>query len=121
MSSSLFNEESRYTLTNVKLNNINTNSKALLYFIYNNVTINKLTLEKIHCRGDIDDSSGILFDSGEEKKKLYITNLKISRCISNGSFIKIKGESNDIIIEKSDIRYSELYGPVIENTSKKVK
>ncbi|ORX43920.1 hypothetical protein BCR36DRAFT_399767 [Piromyces finnis] len=118
---SLFYEDSSYKLTNIKLSNINTNSNALLNFIYKDVFINNLESENISCYGDDGDSSFLSFDSGEEKRKLTINNLNAKNMKLNGSLIKIKGQSSEVIIENSVITNITSYGSLINYSSIKNK
>ncbi|ORX81129.1 hypothetical protein BCR32DRAFT_293444 [Anaeromyces robustus] len=121
LESSLFGEESTYNINNVELENIKSNSKALLYFLYKNISINNLNINNITCNGDNGYASFLLFDSGEELKNLTINNLKAENSLFNGSFIKIKGETNDISLKDSIITNNISYGSIIKNTSKKTK
>ncbi|ORY21775.1 hypothetical protein LY90DRAFT_676120 [Neocallimastix californiae] len=118
---SLFGEQSQYTIKNVQLNSIYINSKAILYFIYNNVVIDNLEVEDIKCVGDDDKSSFLLFDSGEDKKSLNINKLSIKNGVSNGGFIKINGYSNKLVISNSFINNIKSSGSIIESKSKNVK
>jgi len=104
----------------VKLNNIVTNSKAILHFIYNDIYIDNLEVDNVHCIGDIDNTSLILFNSGELHKQLSINNSIIKNSITNGSFIKILGDTNEIIINNTNINNIKAYGQIIENSSNKV-
>ncbi|OUM59259.1 hypothetical protein PIROE2DRAFT_63897 [Piromyces sp. E2] len=47
------------------------------------------------CNGDGDDSSLILFDSGEVEKKYEFLNLSINNSITNGPLVKIIGNNNN--------------------------
>ena len=104
----------------MKLNNIVTNSKAILHFIYNDIYIDNLEVDNVHCIGDIDNTSLILFNSGELHKQLSINNSIIKNSITNGSFIKILGDTNEIIINNTNINNIKAYGQIIENSSNKV-
>jgi len=117
----LFSDESKFILDQVNFSNIKTNSKALLYFTHNNIILNNITAENITCYGDNDNSSFILFDSGEIKKSIYIRNFQAKKCISNGPFIKVRGALNKFRLTKSSINAVKSYGPIIENLSEKVK
>jgi len=121
ISHNLFNEESSYILNNVKFKNIKSNSKGVLFFQYNNVDLINITIENISCNGDSGETSFILFDSGEEYKSLLIENLNAKSVQSNGSFIKIKGDTNEILIKNSNFSEIVSFGSIIENKSKKTK
>jgi len=107
-------------LKNIKFKKIYTNSKTVFYFLYNNVEIDNLEVEDLKCVGDIDNSSFILFDSGESEKLFNINNMNIKNSVSNGSFIKIRGYSNIINIKNSVIENVQSSGSIIENESKNV-
>ena len=79
-----------------------------------------ITIENISCNGDSGETSFILFDSGEEYKSLLIENLNAKSVQSNGSFIKIKGDTNEILIKNSNFSEIVSFGSIIENKSKKV-
>ncbi|KAG4085267.1 hypothetical protein H8356DRAFT_1298496 [Neocallimastix lanati (nom. inval.)] len=115
----LIDGESGYIIDNVKLRNINSNSKAIFKFIYHDIFINNIEIENIKCNGEGKDSSFIFFDSGEDHKKLTILNSNIKDSISNGPFIKAIGNSNDMIIRNTNINNITSYGSVIENISTK--
>ncbi|ORX45341.1 hypothetical protein BCR36DRAFT_358228, partial [Piromyces finnis] len=121
LTNALFEKESLYSLNNVKLTHIKTNSIAILHFIYNNISLNNIEVEDIQCIGDSDNTSFILFNSGEKYKYLDITNMKIQNSISNGPFIKICGDNNEISIKNSFIKNIRSYGSIIENQSKMSK
>ncbi|OUM63849.1 hypothetical protein PIROE2DRAFT_9518, partial [Piromyces sp. E2] len=77
-----------------------------------------MEVENIECTNN-GDSSFLLFDSGENHNRININNINVKNSISNGSFIKIKGDSNVININNSSINNIKSYGPIIENISKK--
>jgi len=118
LTNGLFGEESQYDLKNIELNNIQINSRSLLYFLYNNISINSLTAENIRCLGDGDTGSFILFNSGETNRTMVINNLNVKKSFSNGSFIKIIGNSNQVEITDSSIDRIRSFGPIIKNDSK---
>ncbi|ORX64425.1 hypothetical protein BCR32DRAFT_273116 [Anaeromyces robustus] len=117
----LFNKESLYKFTNITVKNIDSNSKALFSFLNNNINFNNVIIENVKCFGDEENSSLLLFDSGENEKKIYINNLNINNCISNGSFIIIKGDSSIFTLKNSNINNVLSYGSIINNESKKIK
>ncbi|ORY47563.1 hypothetical protein LY90DRAFT_10045 [Neocallimastix californiae] len=121
LSSELFGEESQYTLNNIILNNIRINSKAIIYSFCTNLYINNLEAKNIKCIGDSGDTSFILFDSGEAENSFEIKNVIIKDSVSNGSFIKIIGNSNIVNISNSTVSNIKSYGPIIDNTSIKSK
>jgi len=120
MTCGLFNDESLYKFNNIKLDYIGTSSKAIFYFSYNDIYMNKIYGSNISCSGDIGDSSFILFDSGEDNKKLYINDMHIFQGLLNGSLIKIKGINSDVSITYSDFCYINTSGSVLENISNMV-
>ncbi|OUM63858.1 hypothetical protein PIROE2DRAFT_9527 [Piromyces sp. E2] len=120
LSKGLFNEESTYEFNNIKFYNIISNSKSILYFIYNDVILNNIEFNNITSIGDNSDASFILYDSSENKGKIEINKLNGNNSLSNGSFIKIIGNSNSIIINNSSINNIISYGPVIKVSSEKV-
>lgn len=97
-----------------------TNSKAILYFIYNNINIENLFVKNISCSGEGGASSFLFFNSGEEEKKLIIKNMKVMNSKSNGPFIKINGFSNEFLMENATITDIISYGSIIDNSSFKV-
>ncbi|OUM68068.1 hypothetical protein PIROE2DRAFT_4352 [Piromyces sp. E2] len=117
----LIDGESKYTLENVKFTNIKTNSKYLLNFMYNDIYINQIDVENISCIGEENDASFILLNSGEIKSKLTIKNSKMINNNSNGSFIRINGESSELILENTTFDNIISYGSVIQSESKMLK
>ncbi|OUM65922.1 hypothetical protein PIROE2DRAFT_6993 [Piromyces sp. E2] len=109
--------QGKYDLNNIQLSNININSKAILHFIYSNININGMEVEKITCVGDRGDTSLILYDSGENNLKISINNLKVENSSSNGPFIKIKGNSNKVTFNNFNLVNVTSYGSIIDNTS----
>ena len=116
----LFYKESFINLQRVKLRNISTNGRGLIYSFYNNLIINGLDAKNITCYGDEDDSSLILFDSNLVSKKAELNNININDCSSNGPIIKILGTSNEVIINNLNANNIRSYGPIIDNLSKDV-
>jgi len=116
----LLDGESNYILNNVKIRNVRTNSKALFYFSNNNISIDKMDVDNVSLIGDRGDTSFLLYDSEDLNTTLSIKNMYISNCVSNGPFIKIKGISNQFIMEDSVITDVNSYGSIIENISKNV-
>jgi len=114
---SLFNGESWYNFNNVKMKNIKANAKALLHFIYKDTYINNLEADNISCVGDSEDTSIILFDSNELGNSLTINNLNIKNSSSNGSFIKIIGNTSEVTIKNSNLNGLISYGSLIDNLS----
>jgi len=121
ISSALFREDSKYAFKNIKFNNINTNSKYLLYFLYSDVSFDNIEVANVTCNGGSGDSSLIFFDSGSSFKKITLNQVNIKKLYSNGSLIIIKGDSNQLSISNSNINEVKSYGSVIDNVSKKVK
>ncbi|OUM69251.1 hypothetical protein PIROE2DRAFT_2960, partial [Piromyces sp. E2] len=119
MMGSLFYEETKINLHNIKLNNVSTNSKGVIYSTFNNVQIDGLYAQDIICYGESGDSSIILFDSNTEIKELKINNINISNSFTNGPAIKITGISNEIYINNLNISNVKSYGPIIDNISYK--
>jgi len=117
----LFGEEGKYAFDNIRLSNIRSNSKALLKFIYSDIYINNMEVENIRCIGDRNDTSFILYDTGENVMKISINNLVIKNSISNGPFIKIKGNTSKVNFENFNLVNITSYGSIIDNLSKKVK
>lgn len=107
-------------MNNIILNNIRINSKAIIYSFCTNLYINNLEAKNIKCIGDSGDTSFILFDSGEAENSFEIKNVIIKDSVSNGSFIKIIGNSNIVNISNSTVSNIKSYGPIIDNTSIKV-
>ncbi|ORX57898.1 hypothetical protein BCR36DRAFT_402256 [Piromyces finnis] len=119
LSMGLFGEEGHYSFNNIELSNIKTNSKALLHFIYSDITIHTMKVENIVCVGDRSDTSFILLDSGENNMKISMKDIKIKNSSSNGPFIKIKGNSSKIHFENFNLVNVTSYGSVIDIISKK--
>ena len=107
-------------IKNVKLRDIVTGYKYIFYSLYNDIIIDGIDAENIICNGDGGDSSLILFDSGEVKKKIELYNLNINNCSTNGPLIKIIGNHNEVIIKDTIINNVNSFGPLIENNSEKV-
>ncbi|ORX49040.1 hypothetical protein BCR36DRAFT_413035 [Piromyces finnis] len=116
----LFNKESSYTFENIKFKNIISNSKAVLYFLYYNITLNNIEVDNVSCTGDGGESSFMLYDSDESiNSRLQINNLYTKNCVLNGSFIKVKGKVNEIDIHNSSFNRIDSYGPTIQCISHK--
>jgi len=107
-------------LNDIVFNDIIINSRSLLYFEYNDVSINNIEAENIKCVGDGENVSFINFNSGEANKIMKINNINIKNSFSNGPFIKITGNSNDVEIINSSIYNISSFGPIIMCNSKKV-
>jgi len=88
--------------------------------MYNTHYFNNVTITNIVNNGDAGEASFISFESREENQKLILKNISIDNGKSNGPFIKIKGNSNVIDIEDSNISNVKSYGAIIKNVSKKV-
>lgn len=116
----MFNEESIYIFNNVQLNNITTNSNYLLYFINHNIILKQVKFKDINCLGDENDSSLILFDSGENDNQLILNDIVIDNNKSNGSLIQIIGNSCQLAVSNSKIENVISYGPIIKCTCDKV-
>jgi len=54
-----------------------TNGESLFKFIYKNIKLNNIKLYNVTNVGDINDSSIIYFDSGDENKSLIVNNINI--------------------------------------------
>ena len=121
LTSSLFNSENSISINNVKIRNINSNSNALLHFLYKNFSIKDLSISDIKCTGDSGESSLILFNSGEASHKLDISNLSVKKCSTNGPLISITGDSNEVFVKDSVIEDNISFGTGIKNDSTKVK
>jgi len=117
----LFEKESFITMDNIKFKNIKSNSKTVLYTLHNDIAMNNIEVDNVSCIGDSGDSSFILFNSNETNKKITIKNFYAKNCISNGSFITIIGNSNQLVITNSTLLKIQSYGPIIENLSLMVK
>ncbi|OUM60982.1 hypothetical protein PIROE2DRAFT_13143 [Piromyces sp. E2] len=116
----LFHEESTVYFQNITIKNISTNHKGLIYSLYNNLEINGLEATNITCYGESGDSSLILFDSNYVQKNLKLNDININNCHTNGPIIKIKGNSNDVYINKLNITNVKSYGPLLDNLSDNV-
>ncbi|ORX50769.1 hypothetical protein BCR36DRAFT_397449 [Piromyces finnis] len=119
LSSSLFKEDSFYSLNKIKLTDITTNYIAVFQFFQNNVNIENMEVENIQCVGDTDRTSFLLYDSGEDKKTININNVSIKNSISNGPFIKIKGDISEINMNNVNIKSVRSYGSIIKDLSTK--
>lgn len=120
LSGGLFEEEASYKMSNIKINEIHNNSKALLKFLHNNVTIENSEFNKVLCVGDNNDSSLILFNSDELNTNLIIDNSNFKDNKSNGPMILFKGNENNILIQNTNMDSNKSYGPLIKNISSKV-
>jgi len=114
---SLFFEESYYSFAETTFKNIDVNSNALLYFIYNDIDFDQSIIKNITCTGE---TSLILYDSGSYGKKLTIKNTNINDCISNNSLINIIGETNDVSMENVYINDITSYGSIFKSNTKNV-
>jgi len=114
---SLFFEESYYSFVETTFKNIDVNSNALLYFIYNDIDFDQSIIKNITCTGE---TSLILYDSGSYGKKLTIKNTNINDCISNNSLINIIGETNDVSMENVYINDITSYGSIFKSNTKNV-
>ncbi|OUM57725.1 hypothetical protein PIROE2DRAFT_17194 [Piromyces sp. E2] len=119
-----YTDKMKFEISNSKFENITkkeslpllSNSKYSVFTIKNTVFQNlKLSY------GLFDEEAKYTLNNGEVHKKLSINNAKIRNSISNGSFIKIVGDSNEITINNSYINNIKAYGQIIENKSKKTK
>lgn len=117
LTNGLFKEDSYYSLNNISLKNIKSNSKAVLQFFQNNVDINGMEIEDIKCVGDGEKTSFLLFDSGEARRTININNIHIKNSISNGPFIKFIGDLSEVNINNSEISNIISYGSIIKDTS----
>jgi len=104
----------------VKLKNVKINSKALFHFVYKDIYINNFEADNISCVDDNKDTSIFLFDSNELGNSLSINNLNIINSSSNGSFIKIIGNTSEVTIKNSNLNGLISYGSLIDNLSIKV-
>jgi len=102
------------------MKNTKANSKTLLHFIYKDTYINNIEAGNISCVGDSEDTSIILFDSSDLGNSLSINNLNIKNSLSNGSFIKITGNTSNVTIKNSNLNGLTSYGSLIDNLSIKV-
>ncbi len=109
------------SITNITLENVYTNSKALFHFINVDASISNININNITCAGDGDDSSLILFDAAEKHHELRINYLNANNSLSNGSFIKIIGNSVRLAFRYFDISDLTIYGSVIESKSLSVR
>ncbi|ORX42861.1 hypothetical protein BCR36DRAFT_150195 [Piromyces finnis] len=119
--SKLFNEDSKYILNGIKLYNITTNSKALLHFLYKDISINHIDIENVFCVGDSGDTSLILYDSGEKEKVFDINDMNINVAYSNGPLIKLLGKNTNIILKDIKIENTHSFGSIIDNDSDNLK
>ena len=110
----LFNEQSSFVFNNVHLKNITTNSNYLLYITNHNTTIENTIFNNINCLGDESESSIILFNSGEINNELKLNYIKVDDNKSNGSFIKILGNSCHLSVNNSIIQNITAFGSIIK-------
>ena len=99
---------------------IEVNSKALINIIYNDIFLDNIEIENVRCIGDERDTSFLLFNSGDTKKKMHINGLNVKNCRLNGSFIKIEGNSNELELNNMNINNIISYGPILESISENV-
>ncbi|OUM63926.1 hypothetical protein PIROE2DRAFT_9457, partial [Piromyces sp. E2] len=112
----LFGEDSSYIFNNVKLNDINSNSKGLLSFNNKESIINNMEVNNIKLTGE--DSSFIYLDHSEYHRNLYINNIEFKDCLSNGALFEFHGSNNEIKLENSSFQSVKSYQPLIYNKSK---
>jgi len=117
----LINKYSNITITNVTLDNVYTNSKALFHIIKTNASVNNLTVKNLKCVGDADDSSLILFDAVEGHHELRISHFMAEHCQSNGPLIKLIGNSVRMTFRYASVNNLKIYGSVIESKSPKTE
>ncbi|ORX46457.1 hypothetical protein BCR36DRAFT_104005 [Piromyces finnis] len=91
-----------------------TNAKALLHFMYKDIYLHHIEINNVKCLGE---SSLFLFESENNEITIDINNINVNNCITNGSFIKIHGQHNNIIINDSNLTNILSYGPIIDITS----
>ncbi|OUM60857.1 hypothetical protein PIROE2DRAFT_13300 [Piromyces sp. E2] len=103
-----------YDLNNIILNNIISNSIALFHIEYNDIILRNIDVNHIYCIGEGGETSFINFDGGETKRNFVIDNLNAKYIISNGSFIKIKGDYNEVVIKNSNIQKVNSFGSILE-------
>jgi len=94
-----------------------TNAKALLYFMYDDIRLSNIALNNVKCLGN---GSLFLFGSEDNELNIEISEMNGNNCITNGSFIKVIGKRNNVVIEDSNLINISSYGPVIDNISKTV-
>ena len=116
----LIGSESIYIFNNISVSNIITNGYGLFKFENKNAQFNNVRLDNVKNVGDINDSSIIYFDSGDENKTLIFDNINITNCESNGNIIKILGNINTIEIKDSEISNNDSYGSIFNIESKNV-
>jgi len=116
----LIGSESIYIFNNISVSNIITNGYGLFKFENKNAQFNNVRLDNVKNVGDINDSSIIYFDSGDENKTLIFDNINITNCESNGNIIKILGNINRVEIKDSEISNNNSYGSIFNIESKNV-
>ncbi|ORX40393.1 hypothetical protein BCR36DRAFT_364685 [Piromyces finnis] len=115
--SSLFMDQGKLIFMNTTFSDIITNSKTMINFMYNSVIIEDCEFKNILCNGDSDNSSLIIFDSGENSNTFDIKNVIIENCKTNGDMITING--NKPIIKMFNVKIDKIhsYGALINNQS----
>ncbi|ORY56047.1 hypothetical protein LY90DRAFT_669544 [Neocallimastix californiae] len=114
----LIGSEATYTLNNIKMYNITTSNKPILYATRKNFIITNSYISEIQGNGEITDTTLLKFDTESNiYASLDIINTTISNCVTNNPLIKILAEkSNAVNFNDVIINNIQSYGPLIENT-----
>ncbi|ORX56674.1 hypothetical protein BCR36DRAFT_253908, partial [Piromyces finnis] len=112
----LVDDEANYSFNKINFFKITTSSKALITSYHRNLKLEHCNFNNIICNGD-ENSSIIYYDSEDSERSFKIYNSTFSDSTINGPLIKIKGDNNNIEIEKLKINNVVTFGPSIENIS----
>jgi len=110
-------DQTKFTFINNTFSDITTNSKTMINFLYNPVIIKNCVFKNNLCNGDSDNSSLIIFDSGDGSDTLDINNVIIENCITNGDLIIINGNNSTVTLSNIEINNIHSYGSIINNQS----
>ncbi|OUM59253.1 hypothetical protein PIROE2DRAFT_15246, partial [Piromyces sp. E2] len=115
--SSLFMDQAKFIFLNDTFSDITSSSKTVFDLMYNSVVMKNCIIKNVLCNGDGDNSSLIIFDSGDNNDILDLNNVTIENCKTNGDLIMINGNNSSIKLSNIKINNIHSYGSVINNQS----
>ncbi|ORY72859.1 hypothetical protein LY90DRAFT_636981, partial [Neocallimastix californiae] len=115
--SSLFSAESSLIFSNVKFNNIMSNSFSLIACNIYKSSFSNCSFESIICNGESENSSLLEFKSPTYGAELEFNDVIIRNCKSNGNLINVKGNLTTLKFSHLTLNNNDSYGPLINNES----
>lgn len=88
---------------------------------YNIIELNNVKLKNIYIYGDINESSLISLEMGENKKNIIFQDISINNVNSNGNIINIKGNDVNISLNNIYVNNSISYGSFLKCDTENVK